>query len=277
MINLELILQKLDKVKKIKGQYQACCPCHDDKHQSLTIKEDNGKLLLYCHAGCSFESIIKTLDIPLDKDMHPTITDTYDYTDKNGNLLYQVVRYYPKRFRQRRPDGKGGWIWNLNGIKPTLYKLQETLQGLVNQQIVFIVEGEKDVETLIKHGQIATSVSGGVTTKWMPEVIPLFEEAQVVIIPDNDEPGKKYAQYVASILYGWCASLKIVPLPLKDVSEYLESTPIDKLLNLVYNGKEYIPPNTVTREEFEAFMGINRYLWNQIQRKGRRKYNVFSL
>jgi hypothetical protein len=39
------------------------------------------------------------------------IVATYDYTDDKGELLYQVVRLEPKDFRQRRPDGKGGWVW----------------------------------------------------------------------------------------------------------------------------------------------------------------------
>ena len=269
MTELELSLQKLDNVKKVGRQYQARCPCHDDKHASLSISETpEGKLLAYCHAGCSFESIIKALDLPSERiNDTPIITNTYDYTDSEGKLLYQVVRYHPKSFRQRRPDPdhKGEWLWNLNGIKSTLYKLPETLQALANHQLIFIVEGEKDVETLIKHGQVATSISGGASSKWTPELIPLFEGAKVAIVPDQDEPGKKYAQYVASILSGWCTSLKVVNLPLKDVTDYLSSNEVDKLLNMVYNGHEYTPLNTVTREEFESFKGVNRYLWDLIQ------------
>ena len=53
------------------------------------------------------------------------IVKTYDYKDESGQLLYQVVRYEPKDFRQRRPDGQGGWIWNLQGVRRVLYRLQE--------------------------------------------------------------------------------------------------------------------------------------------------------
>ena len=279
---LKLALQKLDNVKKVGGQYQARCPCHDDKHASLSLSETpEGKLLAYCHAGCSFESIIKALDLQPDRiNDTPIITATYDYTDSEGKLLYQVVRYHPKSFRQRRPDPgrKGKWLWNLNGTKSTLYKLPETLQAIAKHQLIFIVEGEKDVETLIKHGQAATSISGGVSSKWSPELIPLFEGAKVAIIPDQDEPGKKYAQYVASILHDWCASLKVISLPLKDVTEYLGNNPVDNLLNMVYNGKEYIPLNTITREEFESFKGVNRYLWNLVTNgRKKRKYNVYNI
>lgn len=279
MSELEQAITKL-KAKKVGTQYQATCPCHDDKHASLSISETpEGKLLAYCHAGCSFESIIKELDLPTNKKEAPVITNTYDYTDREGNLLYQVVRYHPKTFKQRR-FVNGEWVWNLKGLKPTPYKLPETLQGIANHQIIFIVEGEKDVLTLVKHGQIATSISGGASTKWPPSLIPLFEGANVVILPDQDEPGKKYAQYVASILSGWTTSLKVINLPLKDVSDYLESHTIDSLLNMVYNGKEYTPLNTVTRDEFESFKGVNRYLWNQIRTyngKRKRKYNEYNL
>src|SRR5262245_12202165 len=42
------------------------------------------------------------------------IVAKYDYTDPDGKLLYQVLRLEPKDFRQRRPDGNGGWIWKLD-------------------------------------------------------------------------------------------------------------------------------------------------------------------
>ena len=44
------------------------------------------------------------------------IVATYDYTYPTGDLLFQVVRFEPKGFSQRRPDGEGNWIWNLEGI-----------------------------------------------------------------------------------------------------------------------------------------------------------------
>src|SRR5262249_19677901 len=51
------------------------------------------------------------------------IAATYDYTDEAGNLLFQTVRYEPKDFRQRRPDGKGEWLWNTRGVVRVLYNL----------------------------------------------------------------------------------------------------------------------------------------------------------
>ena len=280
MSELEQALQKFPNVKGINGQYQVRCPCHNDKHASLSLSETpEGRLLAYCHAGCSFESIIKVLNLPPDgtNDI-PTITNTYDYTDSEGELLYQVIRYHPKSFKQRRPDGKD-WIWNLQGITPTLYKLLEVIIAIREGITVYIVEGEKDVETLRSNKLVATTISGGASTKWSPELIPLFENANIIIIPDNDAAGKKYAHYVASILDGWCASLKVLELPLgKDVSDYLQTQTIDNLLNLIHNTGEYVPRGAVTREEFESFKGVNRYLWKLIRPfNGKRKYNAYKI
>ncbi len=278
MSELEIVLSKLESVKKIHGGYQARCPCHNDRVASLSLSENKeGRLLAYCHAGCSFESIIKALNLGRTND-NPVITNTYDYTDADGNLLYQVVRYHPKSFRQRRPDGDGGWIWNLEGIQPTLYHLPEIVVAVEKGERIFIVEGEKDADNLRLQKQAATTISGGASSKWHPSLIPLFQDAKVVIIPDKDAPGMKYAQYVANLLYGWCSSLKLLDsLPAKDVSDYLEAGTIDNLLNIVYNTSEYIPAGAVTREEFNAWRGVNQYLWQLLLKRKIKKYKRYKL
>ncbi len=276
MTELELALSKLEGVKKIGDGYQARCPCHDDKHQSLSVAEKDGKIMLYCHAGCSFNNIIKALGLLPDRTSDiPIITNTYNYTDAEGKLLYQVVRYRPKSFRQRRPDGND-WIWNLDGITPTLYHLPEVLQAIKNHNIVWIVEGEKDADNLRKVGQAATTINGGASSKWPPSLVPQFIEATVAIIPDSDEPGRKYAQYVGNLLYGWCSSLKIVNLPSKDVSDYLESKTIDNLLNIYHNSGEYIPSGVITRDEFNSWRGINQYLWQLLLWRKKSRNRVYN-
>ncbi len=247
--------------KKRQTDKNFICPCHDDKEGSLSIHcGENGKVLINCFAGCSFNDIVKKLDLRPDKTNDtPIIINTYDYTNEAGELQYQVVRYHPKSFKQRRPDGND-WIWNLNGITPTLYHLPEVLQAIKDCKTIWIVEGEKDVDNLRKAGQVATTINGGASSKWPPSLIPQFLNATVAIIPDSDEPGRKYAQYVANLLFGWCSSLKIVNLPLKDVSDYLDSgKTIDNLLNICHNTSEYIPSGIVTREEFNELRGLCIY------------------
>ena len=92
------------------------------------------------------------------------IVAIYDYVDEFGQDLFQVVRFEPKDFRQRRkalpPDEpskiKDGWVWSVRGVRLVPYKLPELLETLSNDRPVFIVEGEKDVENLAKIGVPAT-------------------------------------------------------------------------------------------------------------------------
>jgi hypothetical protein len=111
----------------------------------------------------------------------------YDYVSEGGELLSQVVRYEPKAFRQRRPDGNG-WIWNIEGVRRVPYRLPELLESLGNEQII-IAEGEKDVDNLRRLGAPATCNLGG-AGKWDAELNQYFAKANVVIIADNDPQAK---------------------------------------------------------------------------------------
>ncbi len=147
------------------------------------------------------------------------IDATYDYTTSNGKLLFQVVRLIPKSFRQRRPDGHGGWTWNLNGIEPVLYKLPDVHRA----DHVLIVEGEKDVETACRlslpDGWAATCNPMG-AGKWRDSYSDAFRDKHVVILPDADGPGEKHAAKVAQSLQGKAATVGRLTLPsgFKDLS-----------------------------------------------------------
>ncbi|MCX5638139.1 MAG: topoisomerase, partial [Planctomycetota bacterium] len=119
------------------------------------------------------------------------IEKIYDYRDESEQLLYQVVRYKPKDFRQRRPDDKDGWIWNLDGVRCVPYRLPELLKSSM-QDFVFIAEGEKDCDRLSGMGFTATTCPMG-AGKWLNEYNKYFEGRLVVILPDNDTAGKKHA------------------------------------------------------------------------------------
>lgn len=107
-------------------------------------------------------------------------------TPEHGNLLYQIVRYQPKDFKQRRPDGCGGWTWR-KGERQVLYRLPEVLEA----PIVFVVEGERDVETLREHGFVATTNAGGAKSLWAPQYTEALRGREVILVPDNDAPGRK--------------------------------------------------------------------------------------
>jgi|GEM_PF-621220 len=213
------------------------CPWHSDSNPSLQVTRE----LAYCHAcqkkadaidltaeafGVSTAEAIRRLSDELGLgngqaarstggggEPSKRIVARYPYVDRNGSLLFEVVRLEPKSFRQRRPDGNGGWVWNLNGVERVLYRLPEVLKA----GQVFIVEGEKDADRLAELGLTATTCPGG-AGKWRSEYCSAFSGVEeVTIIPDNDEPGRKHAVDVleklhrANVIVG--QNLKMLDLP----------------------------------------------------------------
>ncbi len=229
---LERVLACFEHVKRVGNRWIAHCPIHEDKDASLAISEGtDGRVLVHCFAGCNTEHILRALGLSM-CDLFPEkpkkakakreIVATYPYTDAQGKLLYETVRYTPKSFAQRRPDGKGGWAWNLDGVPRVLYMLPEVLSAVREGRTVFVVEGEKDADNLAKLGLCATTNSGG-AGKWRDEYSEALRSAHVVIIPDKDEPGRRHAERVARSLSGKTTSIKIIELPGpgKDVSNSL--------------------------------------------------------
>lgn len=215
-MNLEPLVEALHARQLGNGQYQGRCPAHDDEHASLTFTERDGKLLVHCQARCSQGAVISALK---GRGLWPTtngaghkrITATYDYLDEKRALLYQVVRYEPKGFSQRRPNGNDGWIYSLNGVRRIPYRLPELLAADVKLP-VFVVEGEKDADALAKLGLTATTNPGG-AGKWRDDYSAALKDRCVVILPDNDEAGGKHAREVAQALLSVAQSVRIVRLP----------------------------------------------------------------
>jgi hypothetical protein len=153
------------------------------------------------------------------------IVAAYDYRDEAGTLLYQAVRYLPKGFTQRQPDGSGGWLWNIKEVRLVLYRLPELL--IANPAAtVFIPEGEKDVENLWMLGVVATCNAMG-AGKWRAEYNEFLRGRQVVLLPDHDKAGAGHTRTVANVLTGIAASVKVLNLPglpdKGDVSDWLTS------------------------------------------------------
>jgi putative DNA primase/helicase len=176
----------------------ARCPCHRDRVPSLSISEGAGDIvLLHCHAGCSQKALVAEVrhrGFTLGGRPLPTrrVIATYDYRDENGNLIYQVQRWAPKEFRQRRPDGKDGWINNIDGVVRLPYRLPRMLASA--EKPVFIVEGEKDADRLTQAGLVATTNSGGASaSRSWSSMAQWFKDRRVVILPENDEAGRRHA------------------------------------------------------------------------------------
>jgi putative DNA primase/helicase len=226
------------------SQWYARCPVHGGKDtDSLSIAAGHdGRVLLTCHSrSCRYHDIMNALDLDPSagfvnvvnfqghniglRSPEPT-THTglgnpeaeYDYTDENGNLLYQVLRYRTgdgKTFRQRRPDGDG-WAWSIGDVRRVLYRLPAVLGAIERGDRVFVVEGEKDVHTLESLGMTATCAMGGACEKassWSPAWSEALTGAEVVILPDNDEPGQQHARIVTAALEGHATTVRTVQLP----------------------------------------------------------------
>ena len=118
----------------------------------------------------------------------------------------------PKSFRQRKPDGKGGWTNKLDGVRQVPYRLPQLLQAVAEKQAVFIVEGEKDGNNLVKLGFVATCNAGG-AGKWPTELVPPFKGANIIIIPDNDKSGRNHCRVVGEALKDVAASIHVLELP----------------------------------------------------------------
>jgi hypothetical protein len=233
MTPVQKLLAKLPSATKAGNGWSARCPAHEDRKASLSISEGtDGTALVKCHAGCDTSAIVAAIGLTL-VDLFASrngsgmrIVATYNYTDADGTLLFQVVRLDPKGFRQRRPDAnsKGGWTWNLKGVRRVLYRLPDVCKAVAVGQTIYVCEGEKDADQLARIGLTATTNPGG-AGKWCEDYTEVLRGAHVVILPDNDGPGQAHAAKVVHSLRGKAASVRTVNLPdlppKGDVSDWL--------------------------------------------------------
>jgi DNA primase len=265
--NLESIANALGRAKQTCNGFDCLCPSHEDTKPSLSISEDNGKLLWKCQRGCSQNDVGNELKQkglwrpePANRNTRRSagkrLTATYSYKDARGNLLYEQCRYQSpdgeKSFAFRRPDGNGGFIYNLEGVKRVLYRLPELLQAMdsaFGQEPIFVAEGEKDCDNLAKLGRVATTNPGG-AGKWSRDYTKNLSGAdQIIVLPDNDEPGRQHAGKVAASLFAAGISVKIVDLPglppKGDVSDWLAAGGTkDQLAALCERAPDYTPPES---------------------------------
>lgn len=248
---IDNILFRLKNLKRQGKGWMAQCPAHDDRTNSLKI--DIGadyRVLLKCHANCTNQAIVEALGLHM-SDLFLQVEGAsgmnepkaiYHYRDEGRNVLFEVCRYEPKTFKQRRPDGKGGYIWNLEGVRRVPYLLPELLEADPLEP-VFIPEGEKDVVRLTRGGCIATTNQGG-AGKWRDEYNTFLRGRKVVLLPDNDAPGQEHVDRIARGLVGYAASVKVLRLPhlpeKGDVSDWLANGgSVATLRQLAQSTREY--------------------------------------
>ncbi len=226
------------------------CPFHADTSKSFSANMETG--LVFCHAenrGWNLAQFAEELGVPLPPELSTrnasfSSETTYTYVNERGEIVYQVLRGVPKSFRCRRPDGQGGWIWNLQGVQRILYRLPE----IQTAEWVHIVEGEKDVDTLRALGLVATCNPGG-AGKWRSEYNEALRGKKVILLPDHDEPGRAHMETIAQQLQGVAAEVRVVALnglPEKgDVSDWLgHGHTKEELQQLVDTAPIYQPVST---------------------------------
>jgi hypothetical protein len=219
-MELTELRNKLRGVKGNEKKFTALCPAHEDKNNSLSIEIKADKIMVHCFAGCTTEAIMESLglemaDLFVGKTAAKRIVKTYDYTDEQGKLLFQVCRFQPKSFMQRHTNGDGTWTYSMKGVRRVLYHLHD----IIKAPKLYFVEGEKDCDALWDCGFVATTSPGG-AKNWRPEYAECLKGKKIVLIPDNDDAGYSYARDVASSLMEKC-ELSCVLLKSKDVSDWL--------------------------------------------------------
>jgi predicted P-loop ATPase len=230
-MNAAALAAALGKAHREGREWFCLCPAHDDHDPSLSLRDERGKVLVNCRAGCEQHAVIDALKArglwqANGKDPRPNalnITAQYDYVDAAGQRRYQVVRIEPgkggrsKDFLQRRLVG-ADWVWNLNGIDRIPYHLDEVARARAAATAgtpwrVWIPEGEKCVDRMREAWSVTATTNPGGAGKWRAEYNQHFPGADAVILLDNDKPGRDHARNVATQLHNVAAEVTIVEIP----------------------------------------------------------------
>ena len=234
------------------GQVLCPGPNHsaDDRSLSVTLG-DNGDLVVNSFAGddpivCK-DYVRERCGLPAWKpngqtngSTRPRVIAEYVYKLAYGSPYLRVARTDTKQFWQSHWDGKQ-WVKG----KPAGEKIPYRLPELAAATEIFVTEGEKDADRLASLGFAATTSSEG-AGKWRAELNKHFKGKDVVILPDNDGPGRKHAQDVAGNLYGVAASVRVLELPglpeKGDVSDWLDAGNLpENLKHFVEKAPQWTP------------------------------------
>jgi RecA-family ATPase len=243
------------------GRYYSPCPkCSDTRtpaHRNskcLGITIDGDGVRLGCnHCGWTGGEYYNGKTNGRDDD--PVIA-TYEYSDESGAVLFRKVKTASKKFWQQRPDGHGGWANGIGDVRRVLYCLPEVIEAIGNDQSIVIVEGEKDCDSLRKIGIAATCNCEGASepgkkAKWRSEYSETLRGANVVVIPDHDEPGYAHVHAIAKMSSGVANSVRILNLAEHwpacpkggDISDWLAAGHRrEELDSLIAHAGQWTPP-----------------------------------
>lgn len=240
----EQIAKQLGNAKKANGQWVASCPVpghgkgNGDKNPSLSISiNDDGKPLFHCHGGCTQEDVFNTIkDMRLLPELEerpdplanikplPQIKfdQEWEYQDEDRTTVFVKQRMKigesGKTYRLYKVDPDGRRHPTLGDARIVPYKLPELLDAKTAGRIIYVVEGEKAADALISIGVTATTAHTGAGS-WPEAITEYFAGANVVIVPDNDLPGWRYAQKAVEAIWGIAKNVKVVDLQLQNEKE----------------------------------------------------------
>ena len=247
-------------MKRGTGKAQCICPAHVDTKASLTLTDGNDRALISCHAGCSAEKVVDAAGLKMSDLFYGDglakerwrayienrekrkIEAVYNYASINGDYAYTKVRLEGKKMLFGILSNER-FAYGLNGKNKKTFNavygsISSIKRAIERKEPVFIPEGEKDVNTLVKKGYTAFSCGGA--NDWNKNVSELCKDADVIVLADNDDPGKKLASTVVRDLKGTAKSIKIIipmpEVPKADITDYFEAGhTVEELENLIRN------------------------------------------
>ena len=268
----EDFLSHFKVVQRYNNKAQCKCPAHNDKQASLTISigtKNTNAIIMKCHAGCTNSEILSAAGLA-EKDMfeinddikksfkpnwksyienreNKKIEARYDYRSSlNGSYVFSKIRLEGKKIIYGRFENDR-FIYGLNGKRGKDYKaiygdLNRIRKAIETNETIFITEGEKDTDTMLKYGYIACSY--GSSSDWQKALAEVFRNGNIIILADNDKSGKEVAQKILEDTQGIVKTARIIiPTPTLDkgdISDYfIDHTKEDfeNLLNININKK----------------------------------------
>ena len=216
-------IEKLDNALsnlKVKGQeHIAACPVcesNNPKGHHLYYRKEGDKILMNCKkSGCSYSEIINTLGI---KENTKATVDSWEflrehyYHNTDGIIIAKKIIYHVGKKKTcvwERCEGNK-YIKGLNKMEIPLYNFPAVVHAA--SEVIYIVEGEKDVDTIKKLGYLATTSPNGASCTWNSIYNKYFAGKNIVIIPDHDVPGKRYAENIVHALLETAKSIKVIDL-----------------------------------------------------------------
>jgi len=245
-MDTETIAKALGNAKKVNGNWLASCPVaghgrgNGDKNPSLSIKEDNGKYLFHCHGGCDQHSVFdavreRNLLPALQRQEYslalikgelmtmPTLEQEWEYKDEVGDTLFVKRRFKVnsekgKTYSLHKVDAAGNRKGSMTGARIVPYRLPELINAREAGRAIYLVEGEKAADALVSIGAIATTSHAG-AGHWPEDITQYFAGAVVIVVPDCDAPGWKYAKRVVEALLPVAKAIRVLDFNLPDLGD----------------------------------------------------------